>query len=155
MSDLDERLRAIERVAPPDLWHDATTRSPGAPPSDRRGRLAIAILALAVAGSALWLAVHALSSVSPKPPPASNPDGRIVFTDLDPRGGIALFVVDADGTNRIQLTGCVDSACQTAFLVGRGSFDQRPAWSSDGTTIAFSRIPLRLSPGPNGGTTFV
>jgi Tol biopolymer transport system component len=63
--------------------------------------------------------------------PSYSPDGaRIVFRgDLDlaePSGDEELYVMDADGTNVRQLT-------------DNGDFDSAPAWSPDGTQIAFEK----------------
>jgi Tol biopolymer transport system component len=72
--------------------------------------------------------------------PSYSPDGsKIVFRSgdlIDANGDEELYVMNADGTDVTQLTSNAD-------------FDTAPAWSPDGTQIAFERAPAdTLDPGP-------
>jgi len=65
--DVESRLRAeLDRVPAPDLWHELIEREHQGPPfsSRRESRFAILILALAVAGGGIWLAVRAFTGGS-------------------------------------------------------------------------------------------
>ncbi|MDP2208407.1 MAG: hypothetical protein Q8K98_06500 [Bacteroidota bacterium] len=68
-----------------------------------------------------------------------SPDGKkIVFTSMDDRvapnqRGRALYVMNADGTERYKLT-------NPPFEAFHYPFDTRPVWSDDGKRIAFSRL---------------
>jgi Tol biopolymer transport system component len=58
--------------------------------------------------------------------PAWSPDGaHIAFVKQDFDGTSAIWVMDADGSNQLQLT-------------GSGAVSVRPNWSPDGTKIAFA-----------------
>jgi Tol biopolymer transport system component len=61
-----------------------------------------------------------------------SPDGsRLAFSDGDPYDGAELYVIDADGTHRSQLTHF--KAPQNAT---------QPSWSPDGSWIAFSQFSI-------------
>jgi Tol biopolymer transport system component len=63
--------------------------------------------------------------------PSSSPDGRRVVFERDTADGIALVVVNADGTHQRTLSlGCVDP-CDS---------DQIPGWTPDGNHITFTRV---------------
>jgi Tol biopolymer transport system component len=65
--------------------------------------------------------------------PQWSPDGsKIAF-----QGGGQIWVVNADGTNAVQLTS------------GSGYSNRAPAWSPDGTKIAFHRLDLNPAYYPN------
>ena len=70
---------------------------------------------------ATFAGVAALSHVSVAPPPAVS---RIAFTS-DPVGLMQIFAMNADGTNVVQLS-------------DNTAFDVQPAWSPDGTRMAFA-----------------
>ena len=58
--------------------------------------------------------------------PASSPDGtKVAFVSNQNGGFVQIYVMDADGKNRIKLTD--------------GEWDENPDWSPDGQKIAFTR----------------
>ena len=129
MSDLDERLRRLDRLDAPDLWNEIRTREPtrGSEPWPRH-RLAVAILALAVAAAGIAGATWAFTrSTGPKPSSTPNPaaspgvrafQGTLAFQRSVDGGSFHLIVLDHG----------VESD------LGSGS---EPAWSPDGSRIAF------------------
>src|SRR5215217_8019345 len=85
-----------------------------------------AIILLGVSMALLFLA----SALLPTEPSAqtTSPEGKIVFVKQGPEpGGLTdIWVMDADGTNQTNLTNTP------------GFNEGQPAWSSDGTRIAFT-----------------
>lgn len=75
--------------------------------------------------------VTPLGSVPQAGNPTWSPDGsKLVFFESGPN---ALFVANADGSGARQLTTCVDPCTR----------DLEPAWSKDGTYIAYTRASNR------------
>src|SRR5713101_2804047 len=69
-----------------------------------------------------------------------SPDGsRLAFSDSDQSGGAQVYLINADGTQRIQLT-----------HFPRGQMATEPSWSPDGTLIAFT---LFRSSGARAGSS--
>lgn len=66
--------------------------------------------------------------------PDYSPDGRKIVFQREGDTSDEIWVVDADGSNLTQLTDH-DPGC----LPDRGTCDSSPAWSPDGTEIAFAR----------------
>jgi dipeptidyl aminopeptidase/acylaminoacyl peptidase len=85
----------------------------------RKMRTGRAIILLGVSMALLFLA----SALLPTEPSAqtTSPEGKIVYVKLGD-----IWVMDADGTNQTNLTNTPDTN------------EDQPAWSSDGTRIAFT-----------------
>jgi dipeptidyl aminopeptidase/acylaminoacyl peptidase len=134
MSELDERLRTLDRLTPPDLWPEVLEREPRKPPSDTWRRLAVATLAIAVAAAGVGVAWWAVGRHQPRPldrppPMAPRANGLIAFLagrlPGSPFGSTSIYVMQPDGTEIKQLI--------------KDGGDQSLAWSPDGTQIAFIR----------------
>jgi dipeptidyl aminopeptidase/acylaminoacyl peptidase len=134
MSRRVERLRVLDRLPSPDLWPDIKAREPRRVHDESRGasRAVVAALALAIAAAATVLAVRAfeLNERSPRPA-ALVENGVIAFvteteTDLYVNGAQSgIFVVNPDGSGG------------GALVDDPEAFEWDPAWSSDGSRIAF------------------
>jgi Tol biopolymer transport system component len=128
---LDERLRSLDQLRPPDLWGHIQEREPGGEPTEpsQGRRIAIAAVALLVAAAAIGLSVKAFTGgARPAEPypiiPKAN--GRIAFVAGEhPLGPSNIYTVEPDGSGLVQLT-------HDAFTQ-----DKQPAWSPDGSRIAF------------------
>jgi dipeptidyl aminopeptidase/acylaminoacyl peptidase len=139
MSELDERLRTLDRLTPPDLWPQVLEREPRKPTSDTGRRVAAAVLAIAAAAAGLGVAWWAVGRGGPRQlehpgiitPRVTGPKGNGLIAFLagrlpgSPFGSTSMYVMRSDGTEIKQL------------ITEGGS--QAPAWSPDGTRIAFIR----------------
>ena len=77
--------------------------------------------------------------------PSWSPDGtRIVFDRATPSGVGGLFVIEIASKAMHRLTTCATELCKG------GIRDEAPAWSPDGTLIAFSRERNIFVIGPDG-----
>jgi Lipoprotein LpqB beta-propeller domain/WD40-like Beta Propeller Repeat len=124
MASLDEHFRALTRVRPPDPWPELGEREPAAPTSRPAvTRLAAAAVALAVAAAGLTVAVRAFRAERPASLAARIENGLIAFA----RGGTeaGLYAMNPNGTGVTRLTS--------------KAVDNDPAWSPDGSSIAFVR----------------
>jgi TolB protein len=124
MPSLDEHFRALSKVRPPQSWPElgaAPRGLPARPPSGPVRRLAVAVLALAVAAGGLVFAVRAFRTERPSPRPGSTAqNGQIAFSREGREPG--LYVMNPDGTGVRPLSDAVDTGA---------------AWSPDGSRIAF------------------
>jgi Tol biopolymer transport system component len=134
MSRRVERLRVLDRLPSPDLWPDIRGREPRRVPHESRGarRAVVAALALAIATAATVFAVQAFEvNERPPRPAAMVENGVIAFmseteTDLYVNGAQSgIFVVNPDESG------------VAALVDDPEAFEWDPAWSSDGSRIAF------------------
>jgi Tol biopolymer transport system component len=126
MPNLDDHFRALTKVRPPDHWPALRERAPDPPaaPTALGRRLAAAALALAVAAGGVVFAARAFrADRAPQRPAAPVENGLIAFSRLGPEAG--LYVMNPDGTQVRRLTS--------------EKVDTHPAWSPDGSRIAFVR----------------
>lgn len=134
MTDLREHFRTLDRLEAPDLWPEAERRQRGTVrPHRRPSPLLAAAVALVVATLGIGLAVRAFTSGSAQriPKPATSvPRGAIAFVRV---AGDAIdaareiYLVDPDGSGVRALTDAGTDGMAAA----------EPAWSPDGTKIAF------------------
>jgi Tol biopolymer transport system component len=126
MPDLDERFAALTRTRAPGLWPDIELREPRpSPPTAspaRRAVAAIVALTIAVAGTLVVVRAFEGSDSRPLTAPVA---ARIVFSGDGGGEQIDLFSMNPDGSDVRQLT---DTSAS----------EEGPAWSPDGTRIAFA-----------------
>jgi Tol biopolymer transport system component len=134
MTDLEREFRTLDRLDPPDLWPEAESRQPGtALPPRRRSRVVAAAVALVVASAGVGLAVRAFiaGSAQRTPQPATSvPRGAIAFVRV---AGDAI-----DAAREIYMTNPDGSGLAALTDAGAdGMAAAEPAWSPDGTKMAF------------------
>lgn len=128
MSDLNERFRVLDRIEVPDLSPHLRVRKPG--PTGPRiplGRLASALVALAIAGIGVVLVARGFlgeeRGVQRGAVPSMN---RLAVVMIEGnylgKGADSVYLVNEDGTGLERI------------LEGRA-----PAWSPDGSQVAFRR----------------
>ncbi len=86
MSDIDRRLRHVDRVQVPELWDGIETREPRPSiPPEHGGRIASILLALVVSAAGVFLAARAFVSPSNQDVTSAGLQGSNTL-DIPPRG---------------------------------------------------------------------
>lgn len=95
MADIGTRLRMVDRVPAPDLWRRIETGEPrGVRPPEPRSRVLVALLALALAATGVFLALRAFVLTPSQPAAPSGLSGSDVV-DVPARGETApAFLTD-------------------------------------------------------------
>lgn len=128
MSDLHERFRVLDRIEVPDLGPHLRIRKPS--PTWRRipsGRLASTLVALAIAGVGVVLAARGFLGAERDAQRGAVPSmDRLAIVMLEGtyvgKGADSIYLVNEDGTGLERI------------VEGRA-----PAWSPDGSQVAFRR----------------
>jgi len=128
MTELDERLKLLDRMEPPDLWADIRSREPRRPASpEGRGRVVAVFAAAVVAAGGIALLARAFLGGTPKPSsqpfhPAAKANGVVAFVrgTRGPNSGI--YVIQPDGTSAAGWPqGQANTARRRGLLTGPGS----------------------------------
>lgn len=75
--------------------------------------------------------------------PAWSPDGRKIAFSMEARSGWEIWVMNSDGTNQTRLTNAGGSE---HYTYRDGNNDWHPAWSPDGSQLAFGRLTFPDGP---------
>lgn len=126
MARLEDHFRALTKVRPPDSWPDIGERKPRqlAPPVTPGRRIGVIILSFAVAIAGFVFMTRAFRTDRQLPTPVARVgNGLIAFSRGGPEAG--LYVMNPDGAEFARVTS--------------EAADTHPAWSPDGSRIAFVR----------------
>jgi Tol biopolymer transport system component len=126
MPSLDDHFNALTKVRPPEGWPDLSERGTRtlAPPPRHRFRAGTAVLAFVVAAAGFVFAIRAFRMERTGTPSSAVQNGLIAFARGGPQPG--LYVTNPDGTGLTKLPSVPG--------------DTGPAWSPDGSKIAFVRF---------------
>lgn len=143
MSDLKERLRGIEGLAPPDLWNEITSRDllplPSEPGPGRRIVVAMLSLVLAAAGFALVSRAFRPSTDSARITPGlSASNGPIWALGAGGEAGTLIYAVDPVTGSKTPLWSDGRNLDFSGFEVAPQLVGDDYAFSLDGSTVAFS-----------------
>ncbi len=152
MTELKDQFRTLDRLEAPDLWPEAERRQPGTLRLHRSpSRFVAAAAAFAVAAVGIGLVVRAFGGTAGKnPQPATSvPHGAIAFVRVaGPAIDAAreIYLMEPDGSGVRALT---DAGAE-------GMVAAEPAWSPDGTRMAFVRsTPEHLGAYAGDGDIYV
>ena len=130
MPNATKLLEQLDRLDPPDLWSEASSRTPGAPPPpppSRAGRVISGVVAGVAAAVALTLVIRAFSDVGQtRLPGSTHGNGKLAVV----REGCTVFPCHAPG--RLLLMNA-DGTDEREIAVG-----SMPAWSPDGSHLTFT-----------------
>ncbi|MDP9295447.1 MAG: hypothetical protein M3O88_01960 [Actinomycetota bacterium] len=133
MADLIDRFRSLDLIDSPDLWGDAERRSPRSslPPKKSSERVVAVVVAFAVAAAAIAFAVRALGGGT-SGRPADQPSA---FAIQQHSNGVIYFRSGIGYASTVDAMNPDGSGRSTVF--GGNTFVEMPAWSPDGSRIAY------------------
>ncbi|HXY72555.1 MAG TPA: hypothetical protein VEM41_08430 [Actinomycetota bacterium] len=133
MSDLDTKLREIERATPPQMWSEIEERARSAHPSVRvsvRRRWPVVVLAVTLAAGAVALALVAFGSRRSITPVAGPPAGGLL---------VEYWASISSNSSQIWAVSPAGTGGRVFIADGPHVYDKDAVWSPDGTRVAFLR----------------